>query len=319
VTRTSPTRHIGLDLGGTNLKWVIVERSGEDWTTVDRGQVPTDRGGPVTIVPQIGALAVQSIRAAGGATTVGVGVPGLYLPAEGTTVFLPNVPGEWEDVPVAGPVAAATGLPVTLINDARAFGLAELRLGAGRGARTMVGLTLGTGVGGVLCLDGRLFVGHLDTGGELGHTTIEPDGPLCNCGNRGCLEAFAKADEVARLCGAPTPEAAMTRAAAGDTAAIAGFAEIGRYLGIALSIYVTALTPDRVVLGGGVSAAGELLLGPIRAEVRRRARVTDLERITFAIAELGTWAGAIGAAVHGAEQADAAAAGQDHRGAGGIG
>ena len=299
------TRHIGLDLGGTNLKWVVLERSDSGWTTIDRGQVPTDRGGPGTIVPQMGALAVQAIETAGGAATVGVGVPGLYLPAAGTTVFLPNVPGEWAGVPVADPVAAATGLPVTLINDARAFGLAELRLGAGRGARTMVGLTLGTGVGGCICIDGRLFMGHLDTGGELGHTTIEPDGPFCNCGNRGCLEAFAKAEEVARLCGAPTPEEAMARAAAGDAAAIAGFADIGRYLGIALSIYVTALTPDRVVLGGGVAAAGERLLAPIRAEVRRRARVTDLERITFAIAELGTWAGAIGAAVHGAEQAAA--------------
>jgi len=304
------TRHIGLDLGGTNLKWVIVERTGADWTTVERGQVPTDRGGPTTIVPQMGATALHAIRAAGGAASVGVGVPGLYLPDEGSIVFLPNVPGEWAGVDVAGPVSAITGLTTTLINDARAFGLAELRLGAGRGARTMVGLTLGTGVGGVICVDGRLFMGYQDTGGELGHTTIQPDGPFCNCGNRGCIEAFAKADEVARLCGTASPEEAMERAKAGDPVAIGGFAEIGRYLGIALSIYVTALTPDCVVLGGGVSAAGELLLGPIRAEVRRRSRVTDLDRIRFTIAELGTWAGAIGAAVHGAEQAEAVAAGR---------
>ena len=309
ATRTA-TRHIGLDLGGTNLKWVILERSGEAWMTVDRGQVPTDRGGPPTIVPQLAEVAVQAIRTAGGASTVGVGVPGLYLPAEGTVLFLPNVPGDWNGVVVGEPVRAATGLPTVLINDARAFGLAELRLGAGRGASTMVGLTLGTGVGGCICIDGRLFIGHLDTGGELGHTTIEPDGPWCNCGNRGCIESFARAAEVARLCGAPTAEEAMARAAAGDATAIAGFAEVGRYLGIAISNFIIALTPDCVVLGGGVAAAGDLLLGPIKAEVRRRVRVTDLDRIRFTIAELGTWAGAIGAAVHGAEQAEAAFAGR---------
>jgi glucokinase len=309
MTASGATRHIGLDLGGTNLKWVVVERAGDDWTTIDRGQVPTDRGGPPTIVPQLGEVARGAIAAAGGAATVGVGLPGLYLP-DGNALFLPNVPGEWAGIPVAGPVAAATGLPASLINDARAFGLAELRLGAGRGARTMVGLTLGTGVGGCICIDGRLFIGHHDTGGELGHTTIEPDGPWCTCGNRGCIEAFARADQVARLCGTPTAEEAMERAAAGDPAAIAGFAEVGRYLGIAISNFIIALTPDAVILGGGVSAAGELLLTPIRAEVRRRVRVTDLDRIRFAVAELGTWAGAIGAAVHAAEQLEAAVAGR---------
>lgn len=303
---TTSTRHIGLDLGGTNLKWVILERSGDAWMTVDRGQVATDRGGPASVVPQVAELAIQAIRTAGGAKTVGIGVPGLYLPDSGTVLFLPNVPGDWNGVEVAGPVRAATGLPAALINDARAFGLAELRLGAGRGASTMVGLTLGTGVGGCICIGGRLFIGHLDTGGELGHTTIEPDGPWCNCGNRGCIESFAKAEQVARLCGTATAEEAMERAAAGDRQAIAGFAEVGRYLGIAISNFIIALTPDAIVLGGGVAAAGDLLLDPIKAEVRRRVRVTDLGRIRFSIAELGTWAGAIGAAVHGAEQAEAA-------------
>ncbi len=302
------SRHIGLDLGGTYLKWVVVERSGDAWTTLDQGQVATRRGGPSAVVPQVGELATQAIRTAGGASSVGVGVPGLYLPDEGTVLFLPNVPGDWAGVPVAGPVRAATGLPSFLINDARAFGLAELRLGAGRGARTMVGLTLGTGVGGCICIDGQLFVGHLDTGGELGHTTIEPDGPWCSCGNRGCIEAFARAEQVARLCGTATAEEAMERAAAGDRAAIAGFAEVGRYLGIAISNLIVALTPDAIVLGGGVAAAGDLLLEPIRAEVRRRVRVTDLGRIRFSIAELGTWAGAIGAAVHGAERAESTGA-----------
>ncbi|MFN8620768.1 MAG: ROK family protein [Chloroflexota bacterium] len=299
------SRHVGLDLGGTNLKWAIVEHdpAADAWTTIDRGQVPTDRGGPVTIVPQMAAVAVEAIARAGGARSVGVGVPGLYVPETGETDFLPNTPGDWHGVPVAGPIAVATGLPATLINDARAFGLAELRLGAGRGARTMVGLTLGTGIGGVLCLDGRVVLGYRGQAGEFGHMTLDPDGPPCRCGNHGCLEAFARADRLAEACGVTTPEEAMARAAAGDAQALAGFRRVGRYLGQAIANLVLLATPDCAVLGGGMSAAGELLLAPIREELRTRVTATDPGRVRLAIAELGTWAGAIGAAVHGAEAA----------------
>jgi glucokinase len=301
------SRHIGLDLGGTNLKWVIAERSGGAWTAIDRGSVPTQTsGGEVTIVPQLAQVATDAARAAGGAASVGLGVPGLYLPDQGQILFLPNTPGTWADVPVVAPIRQATGLPTALINDARAFGLAELRLGAGRGAQTMIGLTLGTGIGGVVCVNGRVHLGFRGTGGELGHQTLDPDGPWCGCGNRGCLEAYARADQIARLCGAATAEEAMARAAAGDPVAVHGLAEVGRYLGLGISNMIVALTPDRVVLGGGISASGELLLGPIRAEIARRVRVTDFERIDVVIAQLGTWAGAIGAAIHGAEQAEAA-------------
>ena len=132
------------------------------------------------------------------------------------TTRLPARPGSWSTSratgsvgPVAAPVAAALGVPVPLINDARAFGLAELRLGAGRGARSMVGLTLGTGVGGVIAVDGRVHLGHDGTAGEVGHQTIDPDGPPCGCGNHGCLEAFARADRIAAACGTATAEAAV--------------------------------------------------------------------------------------------------------------
>src|SRR4029077_1878026 len=117
-------------------------------------------------------------------------------PRTGATRFLVNIPGAWADRPVAGPVGDALGLPAALINDSRAFGLAELRLGAGRGASTMIGFALGTGVGGVVAVGGQILQGHDGTSGELGHQTIEPDGPWCRCGNRGCLEAFARADQI---------------------------------------------------------------------------------------------------------------------------
>src|SRR5437016_7356912 len=114
----------------------------------------------------------------------------------GITRFIPNIPGHWEGVQVTAPMTDAVRSPVRLINDARAFALAEHGLGAGRGARAMLGITLGTGVGGGLILDGHLYLGHEGTAGEFGHQTILPDGPLCNCGNHGCLEALDRADAI---------------------------------------------------------------------------------------------------------------------------
>ncbi len=219
----------------------------------------------------------------------------------GSIRFLVNMPGDWVGRPVGPPVAAALGLPVALVNDARAFGLAELRLGAGRGASSMVGLTLGTGVGGVIAIGGTVHLGHDGTGGEVGHQTIDPDGPMCGCGNRGCLEAFARADRIAAACGTETAEAAIAAARAGDARALAGLDEVGRALGIGIANMIVVITPDRVVIGGGIAAAGDLLLDPIRAELRHRVFMTSLDEVVVVTAELGTWAGAIGAAVHGAE------------------
>jgi glucokinase len=302
---TGATQHLGIDLGATNLKWAAVERDGDEWRTLDRGVTPTDAAaGPAAIVGRFVGIGREALERWPAIGSVGIGVPGLYDPVAGSTRFLINMPG-WAGCSVAPPVAAALGIPTALINDARAFGLAELRLGAGRGARSMVGLTLGTGVGGVIAIDGRIHMGHDGTAGELGHQTIEPDGPPCNCGNRGCLESFVRADRVAEACGVATPEAAVAAARTGDPRALAGLEEMGRYLGIGIANMIVVITPDRVVIGGGVAAAGDLLLDPIRAELRRRVWMTDLGEVAVVTADLGIWAGAIGAAVHGAEQARA--------------
>jgi len=318
------TCHLGLDLGATNLKWAVVEHADGTWSTLAHGQVPTrlvadPDAVPASVTSQLAEMAGTVIAEWGPVASVGVGVPGLYDPATGCTRFLPNVPGPWAGHPVGDAVAAAAGAPVFLINDARAFGLAELRLGAGRGASSMVGLTLGTGVGGVFAIDGRVHQGHDGTGGELGHQTIDPDGPWCGCGNRGCVEAYARADQLAAACGTATPEEAVRAAQAGDARALAGLADVGRYLGIGIANMVTVITPDRIVLGGGVAAAGEMLFGPIRAEIARRVTTTSVDDVTIVAAELGTLAGAIGAAIHGAERAaetaGAAAAGRAGAGA----
>ena len=303
MTSGTATRHLGLDLGGTNLKWAVVERDGAAWRTLATDQGPTEaQAGPEAIVRRLGEVGAGAIAHWPGVVSAGIGVPGLYDPVAGTTRFLVNIPGAWAGRPVAGPVSDVLGVPAFLINDARAFGLAELRLGAARGASSMVGLTLGTGVGGVIAIGGRVHQGHDGTAGEVGHQTIEPDGPWCKCGNRGCLEAYARADQLAAACGAATPEEAVRRAQAGDARALDGLAQVGRYLGIGIANLVTIISPDRVVIGGGVAAAGELLFEPIRAELRRRVTTTSLDAVTLVSAELGTWAGAIGAAVHGAER-----------------
>ncbi len=302
ATETDESHHLGIDLGVTNLKWAVVAASGGEWRVLDQGQVPTGSGdGPEAVIGRIADTGRSAMERRPRIRSLGVGVPGLYDPVAGATRFLVNMPGDWAGRPVAAPVATILGIPVRLINDARAFGLAELRLGAGRGASSMVGLTLGTGVGGVIAVDGRVVLGHDGTAGEVGHQTIDPDGPPCGCGDNGCLEAFARADRIAAACGTPTAEAAVEAARTGDARALAGLAEVGRYLGIGIGNMVTVLSPDRVVIGGGIAAAGDLLLDPIRAEMRDRVHTTSLAEVEVVTAQLGTWAGAIGAAIHGAE------------------
>lgn len=303
----SATRHIGLDLGGTNVKWAVVEQGGPDgWRTLDQGSIKTDvSAGEASVVPQLAQLAVEVRDGAGGPVeSLGVAVPGLYIPETGVVTFLTNVPGDWSAAPCGEPLAEATGLPTVLINDARAFGLAELRFGAGRDVDSFVGLTLGTGIGGVFAIDNQVIQGYRGQAGELGHQTIDPDGPWCGCGDRGCMEAYARADQVALLCGTDSPREAIERARAGDERAIDGLARIGRYLGIGIANAVTVLTPDLVILGGGWASAGDFIIEPIKAEMRRRVITTPVERVDVVLAELGTWAGAIGAAVHGAERSE---------------
>ncbi|MFL5755023.1 MAG: ROK family protein [Chloroflexota bacterium] len=300
---SSPRHHLGIDLGATNIKWVLVRDGRQTRDVVGRGQERTPRnGGATAVVERLGSLAREAIAATPSIETVGVALPGLFDAATGVARVLVNTPGDWAGTPVGRPIAAAAGVPVALINDGSAFGLAELRLGAGRGAASLVGLTLGTGVGGVVIVDGRLHEGRAGAAGEIGHQTIDLDGPLCGCGNRGCLEAFVGADRIAAACGTATAEEAVLAAQRGDRRACEGLSEIGGYIAVGIRNVVAIVAPDRVVIGGGVAAAGDLLLEPIRAAVRRDAAGLVRED-EIVLGQLGTWAGAIGAAFHGAEAA----------------
>lgn len=298
-----------MDLGGTSIKWSVVARVNGDgdrteWRVLGHGRVDTPTGqGADAVVARLAGVCAEAVSSWPGIASVGIGVPGSFDPAAGATSFLTNVPGDWDGKPVARLVGGALGLPTFLINDARAFGLAELRMGAGRGASSMVGITLGTGVGGVIAIDGKIHHGHDGSAGELGHQTVEPEGPDCSCGGRGCLEVFVRADAIEVASGAASVEEAVVRARAGDAQAVAAITSAARYLGIGIANMVSIFTPDRVVIGGGVSASLDLFIDTIWDELRRRVHLTSLDQVEIVPAELGVWAGAIGAALHGAESA----------------
>jgi glucokinase len=290
------TLHLGLDLGGTNIKWAVVEGDG----VAALGSAPTlAREGPGRVVQrlaEVGAAALDGRRVA----SVGVGLPGVFDGAAGTATFLPNLPGDWAGTPVCAPVTTALGAPAVLVNDARAFAVGESRLGAARGCRTALFVTVGTGVGGGVVVDGRLHLG-IGTAGEFGHQTVDPAGPVCGCGNQGCVEAIACAGAIAASAGCATVEEAVEAGQSGDERARGALEQAGRALGIALANAVLLLAPERIVVGGGVAGAGELLLDPIRDELRERVRVAPVEQIDVVPAELGPGAGAIGAALWAAE------------------
>jgi glucokinase len=197
-------------------------------------------------------------------------------------------------------VEAALGVPVRLVNDVRALTLGELRMGAGRGARDLVCIALGTGVGGGVVIRGELHLG-LGHAGEIGHMTVVPDGPECGCGNRGCLDRVAGAESIAAAGGREDVLAVAAAARDGDERARRALEDAAEAVAIALGNAVVLLWPERVVVGGGVAAAGEALLGPLRLALARRAAVAPAARIPVVPAQLGTHAGAIGAALWSAE------------------
>jgi glucokinase len=290
-------RFLGLDVGGTNCKLAVLEIDGDRQELVATATIPTGPGDPADVLGRLAAVATELVAAHGPVAAAGAGVPGLFDEDRGRAVFLPNLPASWTGQEVAGPLAAGLGVPVALINDARAFTLAESRMGAAAGCPTVVCLTLGTGVGGGVVVDGRLRFGPHGRAGELGHQVIEVGGPPCGCGNRGCVEAFAAGSALCRLGGRATPEAVFAAAAAGDERAAGAVRSVVGRLAVGIANLVTVLWPERVVVGGGVAAAGERLLGPLRAAVAASAPLVDPGAYEIVPAALGPAAGAIGAAL----------------------
>ncbi len=292
------TRYLGLDIGGTNVKTAVVEDGPHgSIEVIETTSEPTraDRG-PGAVVERVGRIGAERIAAVGPVAAAAVTLPGTFDTADGTAKVLPNLPG-WAGAPVRDSIAGALGVPTSLINDARAFALAESVLGAARGLSTVVCMVLGTGVGGGVVIGGRLHLGHSGMAGEIAHQTVLPDGPLCGCGNRGCAESLTRADVFCEAGGRATPEQVYAAAASGDARAQAAIDQVVRYLAIAMANAHMLLAPDAFVVGGGVAAAGDALLVPLTAEVRRRVTLDEPANVRVLAAQLGSSAGAVGAAL----------------------
>jgi glucokinase len=304
LTAAGAGRYLGLDLGGTNIKVAVVEADEHgELQVVDTHQGPTDAaGGPARVLDRLAELGRRAIEQWVPIDHVGVGVPGVFDPATGVIQLFPNLPGAWSGQPLGRPLGQALGFPVAMINDARAFTLAETRMGAGRGCSTVICVVLGTGVGGGVVVDGQLRLGPHGRAGEIGHQVVVVDGPPCGCGGRGCVEAVANAGVLATLGGQPSVEAVFAAAAVGDARAEVAIRTVAGHLGHGIANMVAVLMPERVVIGGGIAAAGERLLEPIRERVRRQAVFVPAGSYEIVPALLGPYAGAIGAALWAREQ-----------------
>jgi glucokinase len=304
---------IGVDLGGTKL---LAGAAGEDLSVHHRAYRPA-LGLETGELLDMCVEAVEEARAAapGEVRAVGFGIPCLMDQERGMAVLAVNLP--LIDVPFRDIMAERLGLPVLVDNDATCAAIAEHRMGAARGASEAVVLTLGTGIGGGLILRGEVYRGAVGAAAELGHMVVDLDGPRCqgNCPNRGCLEAVASGTALgreARRLAAERPESGLGVALAGgreitgplitelahdgDDAAREAIATIGRALGVGIASYVNIFNPEVVVIGGGVIAAGELLLEPARQEMLRRALPPSRDQVRVVPARFGTEAGMIGAA-----------------------
>jgi glucokinase len=311
---------IGVDLGGTNL--VVGALSLDGTQRFGMREVPTraDFGADAVvalIAEQIETVIAETIAKTGAARGdfhgIGIGSPGPLDRERGIVIFTPNL--GWRNVPLRDRVQDATGLAATLDNDANCATLGEWWLGAAKGAQQVVGLTIGTGIGGGLILDGRLYHGASDVAGELGHSTIDSTGRRCKCGNYGCLEAYASGTAIAERArealagGEPSAMPALVggdllrltaatvyqAAKQGDALALEVVRETARLLGAGVANLLNIFNPEVVVLAGGVTHAGDALFEPMRAEVRRRAFKPAVDACRIVPGALQGTAGVVGA------------------------
>lgn len=312
---------VGVDLGGTNVVVGLVPIEGGE--VLGFRTLPTEsvRGAKFVVDRIVGMVeaAIAEVAASQGTTRdavagVGIGSPGPLDRKTGTVINTPNL--GWRNFPLRDLVANQVKLPCTLDNDANCATYGEWWLGAGRGVQTLVGLTLGTGIGGGIVLGGQLYHGCSDVAGEIGHMTIDSNGRKCKCGNYGCLEQYASGPAIALRAvegieaGAPTALVEMVggrteditaatvyeATVMGDPYAAEVMKDTARFLGAGVASIINILNPEMVVIAGGVTRAGDTLFEPLRAEVRRRAFRSAQECCRIVPAELPGTAGVVGAA-----------------------
>jgi glucokinase len=307
---------IGIDIGGTNVKLGLVDERGKVLlrdTFLTKGC--KDRPELLDkLVDHIQTLAGEARRRKLRVAGVGIGAPGPIDVERGFVYFFPNVPG-WKNTPLKKILQKRLRMPVFVDNDANAMALGEARFGAARGAKSVVALTLGTGIGGGLVLDGRLFHGSHFSAAEIGHMVVDPSGPLCACGNRGCIETFVGNGYITaqvrkdiragkktllkkwmREGQELTPKLMKEAARVGDPYAREFWRQTGGRLGTFLAGIVNLLDPERIEIGGGIAQEGEVILIPLRAALKKKAFPIASRFVKVLPAVLGTDAGLVGAA-----------------------
>lgn len=312
------TKRIGIDVGGTNVKIALVDGEGK---IIYSNSVPTyaQMGYEYTvnnIKQAIRDLMKETNTDAKEIEGIGFDFPGQVDYKTGVVKLAPNIPG-WINVPIAQMIEEEFNIPTRIDNDVRCAALGELKFGAGKGCENFVCITVGTGIGSGLVINGQLVRGAANAAGEIGHIKLQINGgPICGCGDTGCLEAFAsgpsivamaqeylkggkstKFREMAGADGEITPYIVAKAAEAGDPVAKRIFEIVGTYIGMGLVSVINLLNPEKVIIGGGVAAAGDLLLDPIRKTIKERAMVVAGNSVEIVPAELGNSAGVIGASM----------------------
>jgi glucokinase len=315
--------YVGIDLGGTNIKGGVVDEAGK---VLHFESIETEgKQGRDHVLDRI-AMLVGKVRdgaklAKDQIAAVGIGSPGPLDTKRGIIYTAPNLPG-WENLHLGEELGRRTGYPVFIENDANAAALAESFAGVGQGTQCMLLLTLGTGIGGGIVIDGKVWHGVNDCGGELGHVSIDYRGRRCNCGSIGCVETYASASNLVIRTLEKLQAGARSSlsqhgdglechhifqaAAAGDAFAQEVVAEGLTMLAAAIATLINIFNPDMVVLFGGMTKAGEQLFAPVREEVRKRAFAMAVDRCRIVRAKLGDEAGVIGAAVTALQRMQAA-------------
>ncbi len=290
-----PPRVIGVDVGGTKTLFAVVTSEGAIEARLERHTIVSSQQ---ALLAELDS-GVEELRSAHPETAaLGFGIPSRIDQRSGRALASVNIP--LADVDFRERMRERHGLPVAIDNDGNAAAIAEWRTGAARGAGHVVMLTLGTGVGGGLILDGRPYRGSTGGGAELGHIVIDFDGPLCGCGGRGHLEAVASGKAAGRVAQElygveASGQELVRRAEAGEPEAVRAMAEIGRRLGAAIATFVNMFEPEVVVIGGGFGRASELMLGPAREVLARDGLAPARDTVRIVEAQLGSDAGVIGA------------------------
>lgn len=308
---------IGIDVGGTNVKIALVDEKGKIKYS---NSVPTraEMGYEYTvnnIKQAIYDLLKETKLEPKNIEGIGFGFPGQVDYKSGIVRLAPNIPG-WVDVPIAKLIEDEFHIPTRVDNDVRCAALGELNFGAGKGCENLICITVGTGIGSGLIVNGKLVRGASNAAGEIGHIKLQMnDGPICGCGDTGCLEAFASGPSIVAMAedyirggkstkfremansNPITPYIVCETAKAGDPVAKRIFTIIGEYIGIGMASVVNLLNPEKIIVGGGVADAGEILMTPLKETLKKRAMKIAGEAVEVVPAQLGNTAGVIGASL----------------------